>query len=411
MNIFIMILVAVFMTGYYMLSAPSQRVTETETETAVSAADMRGIAECALAMHNAQIKGMDFNDICVEQNSLRSEFICMNSAGKEIECEIVRGKKPAFSYIITASAPITDNEYNDMMHILENYYSDAGTFGIFVDGKIMSGGTSNRRPIEKTIVDKMKLAQGQLVYITQYDIPDTQTIFALPDSANVECPSGTVKTYRFGRWQCVGYNTKTNCGGDMIWNSSLEECVADESRKPLCGGQQTAVMVDTVWECINPFPEKLCPDNMIARLNYSTLEWECVADPATQETVKKCSNFVGTIGVGATLRVQTVSCTDCEKMLTDENTCHAVCVPDPSKIGDPSCYAGAADACSGTDRALYFGFPSKAYAQNMNGELTGKYVPIDGDHAQNRKFNCLVCPTGRVIDVDNSVTPYTAVCK
>ncbi len=410
MNIFIMILVALFMTGYYMVSAPSQRVTETETEVAVSRADMHGTAECALAMHNAQIKGYDFTDICAEQNKLRSEFICLDRSGKETKCDVVRDKKPDFSYIVTSSAPIADNEYNDMMGILEEYYSDAGTFGIFVDGKIMSGGTNNRRPLPDAIVKKMELVDGQLVYMTQYEMPDTQTEFSIPYAEDVDCPAGTAKTYRFGRWQCVPINTKTDCAGDTIWDSDLLECVADESRKPLCGGNQTAVLVDTLWECIDPFPEKACPDDMVARLNYSTLEWECVADPTAQETVKKCANFVATIGVGTTLRVQAVSCTDCERMITDQDTCRAVCVPDPTKLNDPKCYEGAS-ACSGDDRALYFGFPSTAYAQNMGDALAGKYIPIDKEHAQNRKFNCLVCPMGGVIDVDRSVTPYTAVCK
>ncbi len=411
MNIFIMILVAVFMTGYYMLNAPSQRVTETETEVAVSRADMRAIAECALALHNAQIKGYEFDDACVAQNGLRSEFICLDRSGKETKCEIVRKKKPDFSYIVTAGAPIADNEYHDMMNILEEYYSDAGTFGIFIDGKIMSGGTSNRRPLPGTIVKKMGLADGQLVYMTQYDMPDDQTLFAVPTDENVECPSGTAKTYRFGRWQCVSVNTKTDCGGDMIWDSALGECVADESRRPLCGAQQTAVMVDKVWECVDPVMEVTCPNNMVARLNYTTLEWECVEDPTKQEALKKCSNFIGTIGVGTTLRVQTTSCTDCEKMITDEETCRAICVPDPAKINDPRCYGGGADACNGADRGLYFGFPNAAYLSNMGDTLAGRQIPIGGEHAQNRRFNCMVCPMGRIIDTDKSASPYVAVCK
>lgn len=411
MNIFIMILVTLFMTGYYMLSAPSQRVAETETDVAVSRADMRAIAECALAMHNAQIKGYTFDDVCVEQNNLHSEFICTDKAGHETKCDVVRNKKPDFSYIVTASAPLEDTEYNNMMDILEQHYSDTGTFGIFIDGKVMSGGTTNRRPLPDAVIEKMNLEDGQLVYMTQYDIPDTQTVFAIPTSENIDCPSGTAKTYRFGRWQCIGYNTKTDCAGDMIWDSDLMECVADESRRPLCGNGQTAVMVDTVWECIDPFPEKICPDDMVARLNYSTLEWECVSDPTKQETIKKCANFVGTVGVGTTLRVQATSCTDCERMVVDNTTCRAHCVADPSKINDPKCYAGVAADCNGADRALYFGFPSLSYAQNMADVLDGKFIPIDKDHAQNRKFNCLVCPMGGVIDIDKSTSPYTAVCK
>ena len=71
---------------------------------------------------------------------------------------------------------------------------------------------------------------------------------------------------------------KTSCGGDMVWDYGTMECVPDESRKPLCAGSQTAVMVDEIWECISPFADKHCPGTMIARLNYDTLEWECVED-------------------------------------------------------------------------------------------------------------------------------------
>ncbi len=122
----------------------------------------------------------------------------------------------------------------------------------------------------------MELTDGQLVYMTQYEVPDSETEFTATNAPDIICPVGTAKTYRFGRWQCVGYNTKIDCGGDMIWDSELLECVPDESRKPLCASTQTAVIVDEVWECVNPFPEKKCPGNMIARLNYETLEWECV---------------------------------------------------------------------------------------------------------------------------------------
>ncbi len=36
MNIFMMILVAIFMVGFYMISSPSQRVVQQETEYAIN---------------------------------------------------------------------------------------------------------------------------------------------------------------------------------------------------------------------------------------------------------------------------------------------------------------------------------------------------------------------------------------
>ena len=65
MNIFIMILVALFMTGFYYLYSPSQRIEQHSTEYAVSRSDLRSVAKCPTAMHNAQINWYEFDDICI----------------------------------------------------------------------------------------------------------------------------------------------------------------------------------------------------------------------------------------------------------------------------------------------------------------------------------------------------------
>ena len=77
MNIFLVLLISVFMAGYYMFFAPSARIPEQETEYAISVADLRSVAECAIASHNAQISGGRFEDICLEQYGVKSEFICI----------------------------------------------------------------------------------------------------------------------------------------------------------------------------------------------------------------------------------------------------------------------------------------------------------------------------------------------
>lgn len=413
MNIFIMILVAIFMAGFYMLNAPSQRMTEQETTYAIERADLRSVAECAAAAHNATIHGGEFDDICVEQNKIESRFVCLNTNLSVAKCEVVRKKKPAYSFIVTAAAPVPPEKYNDMMEILEQHFADAGTFGIYQDKLILSGGTATKRAVPAGIITDMELTDGQLVYMTQYEIPDADTEFTAAATSDVTCPAGTVKAYRFGRWQCIGYNTKTDCAGDMIWDSDLLECVADESRRPLCASQQTAVLVDSVWECVNPFPEKQCPDNMIARLNYNNLEWECVTDPNKTADAKKCAHITdGAIygKPGATLRVpQTTSCTDCEQMITDSETCTSVCVPNPAKINDPQCYPGRAAECSGPSRGFYFGFPSQRYAANVDA-VAKKSVPIDAAHSQNRRFNCMDCGD-RTVNAEKSLPPYITVCN
>ena len=412
MNIFIMILVALFMAGYYMLGSPSQNISVHDTQYAVTLSDLRTVAQCTTAVHNAQINGTEFIDICVEQNGIVSKFVCLDTRFKITDCQINNNKKPAFSYIVTATAPIDFANYNAVMEILEKYYSESGTFGLFQDGKIVSGGTSSKRAVPTAIVNDMKITDGQLVYFTQYEIPDVGKQYDVTPEPDIICPVGTAKIYRFGRWQCIPLNVQTDCGGDMIWDSNLYECVPDESRKPLCADSQTAVIIDDVWECINPFPEKQCPDNMTVRLNYNTLEWECVVDPTANKTTKKCDNvFGGAVygTLGATLRVPQTSCTDCERMVTDYDTCVSYCVPDATKINDPQCYPGDANECRGPTRAFYFGFPSYSYLSNVT-DISDIQVSLDATHSQNRKFNCMDCGE-REIDASKSRPPFVAVCK
>ncbi|MBQ8255917.1 MAG: hypothetical protein IJY99_03060 [Alphaproteobacteria bacterium] len=413
MNIFIMILVALFMAGFYMFSSPSQKVQKHDTEYAITTSDLRTIAQCTATTHNATINDAVFEDICIGQNGVRSEFVCLDDKLKITKCQITKNKKPAFSYIVTTTSPIAPENHNSMMEVLETYYSDSGTFGLFHNGTIMSGGTTTKRTVPNAIIEKMEITDGQLVYLTQYEIPD-EMIEYIPDATyDIVCPTGTAKTYRFGRWQCIDHNTKTDCGGDMIWDSDLYECIPDESKKPLCADNQTAVLVDTVWECVNPFPEKSCPDKMIARLNYNTLEWECVTDPASTTDTKKCANVAkGAVygALGTTLRVPQTSCTDCERMITDPETCKSICVPDPSKISDPSCYPGATSECSGSTRAFYFGFPNGKYITDAKDVIGDINVPLDTHHSQNRKFNCIDCGDG-IVDTEKSKPPYVAICK
>ena len=411
MNIFIMVLVSLFMAGYFWLSSPSQQLPQHTTDYAVTMADLRTIAQCATAVHNAQINGVEFQDICVEQNGIVSKFICLDKGLKLTKCEVVRNKKPAFSYIVTATAPLDASNHNNMMQVLETYFTDSGTFGMFQDKMIMSGGTSTKRGVPAEIIAEMELTDGQLVYLTQYEIPDAGTAYEMGGTPGVVCPTGMAQVYRFGRWQCITYNTKTDCGGDLIWDSDLYECVPDESRRPLCASSQTAIIVDDVWECVNPFPERSCPDNMVARLNYNTLEWECVVEPGSGKDATKCAHITaGTIsgGIGSTLSIPQTSCTDCERMVVDPETCVSSCVPDPTKMRDRRCYPGRTNECSGPSRGFYFGFPSADYAASVDA-VYGVDVPFDKSHSQNRRFNCMDCGDG-IIDTSRSLPPYVIVC-
>ncbi|MBN1324852.1 MAG: hypothetical protein JW974_01395 [Alphaproteobacteria bacterium] len=406
-----MILVFLFMAGYYFMDSPSQRVAETELEYVTKNTDLRSIAECTAAAHTAAIKNYNFDDICTQQYQIISNFICLNEKQSITKCEIIRNKKPESSFIVTSTVNIPDDDYNNMLEILEKYYPNTGTFGIFMDDFILSGGSFGKRAIAKSIIKGAELSNGQLVYVTQYELPDIETDFEKTDSVNINCGVGTIKTYRFGRWQCIANNEKSTCNGDNIWDYDTQECIPDNSRKPLCGSKQTAVMVDDLWECIDPFLEKNCPTGMIARLNYSNLEWECIEDPSTVNPVKKCSStqklaIYGTIG--STLRIPSNHCTDCEKMITDSETCVSTCVPDTTKLSDPKCYLNPYQ-CSGSNKAFYFGFPNSNYVENVS-VLSGYTVPFNISYSQNRKFNCIDCGDG-YIDSSKSFPPYIAICE
>jgi hypothetical protein len=412
MNIFLIMLMSVFMAGYYMFFAPNTKIAEQETDRAIAVSDLRSVAQCALAVHNAQINNNIFEDVCVEQNQITSDFVCLDSRQAITDCGAEGFKRPTASFIITTTGAIHTSDYNGMMEILEKGFSNNGSFGIYQDGVIIAAGTVSKRNVPESIQNKFNLQNGQLVYMTHYDRPDEARTFTNPEADNVVCPPGTTKTYRFGRWQCMEYNLKTSCGGDMMWDSNLMECVPDETRKPLCAGQQTAVIVDEVWECVNPFGERTCPNGMVARLNYEALEWECVEDPNNARVPSKCKlSAAKTIRGrgGATLRVTTNLCTDCEKLVVDEENCTAVCIPDPIKLYNSSCYPGRPQECSGMHRAFYFGFPNESYVGHV-AELAPANVPFDSMHSQNRRFNCLDCGD-RQVDTSASVYPFVAVCK
>lgn len=413
MNIFLILLSVLFMAGYYLISSPSQRVVAHETEYAIKRAELRSVAECVVSAQNAVMYGETFTDMCIERYGIKSQYICMNAQYNIMPCDSDTGKAPAYNFIITTSSVLPEAEYNNMLETLEKYYPEAGTFGIFVKPDLISAGSVSKRTIPSKIIDTAKLQDGQLVYIMQYAIPHPTIEYSGVDASDINCPAGTMKTYRFGRWQCVGYNYKVSCTGDTIWDSVSMECVADETRKPLCADNQTAVMVDDIWECVDPFADKTCPDGMIARLNYNDLTWECIDDPNAVKQVKKCDNVARVSksrdAGGTTLRVRSISCTDCEQVFVDEETCDTYCIPDVSKLNDPKCYDGNVEECSGPTRGIYFGFNQNSKIDGI-GALTNAVVELDKNHNQNRMFNCMDCGETE-IDQEHSVFPYTAVCK
>ncbi len=411
MNIFIIFLVFLFMAGYFLMDSPSQNVSNTELSVAISRSDLRSVAECAAMTHISTMKGFVPTDICLEQFEVKSGFICLSQSMDIISCDSVNDNALSYNYIMTTTMPIEGKDYNAMMELLDEYYSNSGAFGVYFDNAIMLAGGAGKRKIPKSIANQYELKDGQLVYFTQYEAPAPQTNFEMADAPEIICPPGTSATYRFRRWQCIAENITTTCTGDMIWDEDLNECIADESKRPLCDNNQTAVLIETYWTCIDPFLERTCPDGMTARLNYTNLTWECVEDANEKTEIKKCENirFGKLGGTGSqTLRLTANSCTDCETLVIDETTCDTYCMPDAAKVNDDKCYKDS-DQCTGYGRAIYFGFPSMSYAIKTG--ITENFeVPFGPMHSQNRRFNCMDC-SARGIDEEKSYPPYIVVCE
>jgi hypothetical protein len=91
------------MAGYYIISSPSQRIIEHETEYAIKRADLRSIAECVVAAQNAAMYGEEFNDVCVEKYEIVSQYVCMNEKYNIMSCDSENSKAPTFNFIITTS--------------------------------------------------------------------------------------------------------------------------------------------------------------------------------------------------------------------------------------------------------------------------------------------------------------------
>ena len=408
MNIFLTVLVALFLGAYYIFTAPSVRTQSFETEYAVKYADLRAIIECTAAVHNANLSGTVFKDDCVKQNGIQSDIICLDRRMNITDCS----GKSTYNYVVTTSGTIPDAQFNNTMTILEKNFTDAGNFGIFQNGYIISGATVTKRSVPKALASNMHMMDGQLVYVTQFAKIDPATQFAQPDVDDVVCPVGTTKVLRFGRWQCIGYNTKTVCAGDTIWDYSTNSCIPDDSLKPLCNSVQTAILVDGIWECVDPFPDRKCDGNTTAKLNYTTMTWECIVDPNKTGKNTKCSGIKMPVVLGrgrSSISRQKLTCTDCEKMLVNEDTCIAYCVPDTSKITSAGCYPDNSLNCSGDERGLYFGFPDVKYAKQVS-DIAGKEIVFDTEHSQNRKFNCMDCGE-RGVNHEKSFPPYITVCN
>ncbi|MCL2331463.1 MAG: hypothetical protein FWC61_02860 [Proteobacteria bacterium] len=423
MNIFIMVLVFLFMAGIFFLDAPSQRIRDETLASALVQSNLRSIAECAANTHNSILAERESALACADKYGIATTQVCVDDKNKTIKClEDRTGKFPA-SFVITKTPPIEKKNVHETLRVIEALAPTADNFGVLMtaDGaEYLLAANGAKREIPATIIKDGGLSRLQIVYITKIPVQVPLQVAGAagaPAAAQIVCNPGEAKVMKFGQWQCVTRNLADVCVGDMIWDANSLKCIADPLRRPLCGSNQTAVQVDDHWECADPILDKQCQTGMVARLDYSTMNWECVADPGAARAPTKCTPSAAAASaatLGATVRVQLTSCTDCEDAVTDPETCNTYCVPSSAKLSSPGCYPANAGSCAGLHKAFYFGFPALPYyldnSRNAIPALKNIAIPTDATHSQNRKFNCMDCGD-RFIDSARSAPPYVAVCE
>ncbi len=434
MNIFIMLLVFVFMAGYFLMDAPNQRVRDDRIEPAMRITEIKSILSCMARAHADAIE-LDTtahagateiletkSENCTEKYNVQSIKLCADEKRAVTVCKPDRVGQTIGNFIVTTADMPEEKDTNLVLKILSQDFDSASNFGIIMtknDGSLaILSGNGHRRKIPSSIISAAGLEQGRLVYITQYSVAaDINMGNPLqPSAENIFCLTGEQKIFRFGKWECLSENPSAVCEGDKIWNSVDEVCEIDPSRRPLCAAGQTAVEIEDMWQCIDPSPVRECPDGETAQFDYINMEWVCITPETTTNTKSSCHNMTIAKGsiLGGTLLQPVNLCNDCEKMIKDEETCAVSCVPDETKVNIPACYPRASE-CSGSSRAFYFGFPNDSdYIANVRvniPDLDGVQIPIDGTHSQNRKFNCLDCGSGGGIDQQLSMPPFVAVCE
>jgi hypothetical protein len=422
MNIFIILLMALFMAGYYFMDAPNLAPDKESRTAAMEIAELKSVLSCVLRVHSDalmsdRIAPVEQNTIfpisipCAEKYDIRTKKICGDDR-KAASCAPDRANKSISNYIITTSGIVTENGAGKILELLGRDYPYVANLGIIQIGddkipRILSSG-GKRREISKYIAKEAEFTDGHLAYITQYAVDGKKNVSIASQLKKIKCGAGQMPVFSQSQWTCVTSNVVPICSGDFIWDSYTAACIPDSSKRPLCQANHSAVMIDGVWECVGPEMPRDCPVGYTAQMNYDLMEWECVEDAGTNaaNTEQKCDKIYDRIYGGgmAALRGNLASCNDCEKMIVHDD-CTAECVPDAAATTNRSCYSGAC-------QNFYFGFPDQKYIANARGkipELENIAIPLTDSHSRNRRFNCMECPFG--IDEVASMPPYVIMCK
>jgi hypothetical protein len=419
-----MILVFLFMAGWYFMDSPNQKITEHGIEYAVDKSEKNSILTCIAHVQAEAVKLDDANRIdgraiidndtvCAEKYNIETVKICVEGDRRfSATCIPDKAGRSINNYLISFAPKINDLDTDKFLELLSAEYFDTKNFGILseIDRNFyILSGSGGKREIPAAIVKELKLQPGQLIYLTQYSITGKPVFSFGKQTESIRCATGEIKLFRFNKWSCVPQSMAIVCRGDTIWSTELSECVPDPMRRPLCDVNQTAVMVDDFWECIDPLPQKNCPEGQSLHLDYSNMDGYCTINPAESKLSTKCDRLLrkkaGGV-IGSTVLNPIVSCTDCEEMITDPDTCESVCIPSAAKSKSKLCYNGE---CAGLHNAFYFGFPDSAYVESARKNIP-ELANVEIQTGGNRRFNCRSCGTG-YIDTDKSNPPFTAVCK
>ena len=425
MNIFLLFLTTLFMIGYYVMTSPSQNTGNTSTENIIELSDLRSMAECVTAEQNAVINGEDYDNPCVARYGVESFSFCMNENYTVSDCNV-----NDYIYVITKAAPIAEEKYGSMLHVLELFYQESGTFGIFVDSSMLLPNSVGDHTVNSNISSEAELVNGNLTYIMQNKIPSG---FQTPSDPNDPdtCPNGTKGMRRYGRWWCVPYNQQTGCTDEgSVYVPSLGACVSIDPVSVL-----NCTEIDNVIQCCSEIEGETicqntpisnvqcsCPDDAdrVLNLNLAASKFECICTEP-EENPNTCPENVFVIKatsstVGKTVRVPSVSCGSCERPVFKD--CEIKCIPDMNKINSRTCYDGDPNVCKDTEQCgIYFGFTSESGTKGMkdaNGNdvdpaIIERFMGYLPHH--DKRFHSMRCGDLGGLRSDLTVYPYTAVCK
>ena len=318
-----------------------------------------------------------------------------------------------------------------MMDVLERYYPNAGTFGLFDGGVLKTPASSEVYEISPaTISSGANLEDGELVYYMESGSQVVPVEPDDPDNPENPCPDDTKAFFIFGQWYCQPLSAF--CAANTVFNPNLGRCCdygqivnsdgecEDEEDPCTCSSGQTPVVVDNECLCLQPQADMDCGE-LEPWLNYETLTWECpeIANlSSASEDCKQQLLLTKMSGASATLRRPVSPCNSCEKTMVDADQCKIYCVPDATKWDSRSCWVSsvASDECNGERRGAYFAFSDNSGRLEFEVETDNRStVSINVNEVsanyqlRDRKFHCMECEFG--LDTDHSVFPFIAVCK